>query len=89
MASGTPILMIGPGGDAAELVRVSGTGSFVPAHDGDAVAEMLRLLATQPHEFRARYYHPRPEVIARYERRALTQRLAAVFDQLVVRDTSR
>jgi glycosyltransferase involved in cell wall biosynthesis len=82
LASGTPILMLGPRGDAARLVQDSGAGCFVPADDAQALAEALRLLAADPGEFRRCYYHPRPEVIARYERQALTQRLAAVYDAL-------
>jgi glycosyltransferase involved in cell wall biosynthesis len=87
MASGTPILMVGLEGDAAALVRASGTGCFVPAQDGGAIRQTLALLAGSPEQFRSRFYHPRPEVIARYERRALTGRLAAVFDELVRKET--
>lgn len=83
MASGRPILAVGAEGDAAELVRASGTGCAVPAADGEAIAGALRLLSTQPDEFRRRYYRPRPEVVARYERRALAERLAAVLDEVV------
>ncbi len=82
MRCGRPILMIGPEGDACRLVQASGTGCFVAAGDTAAVADALRLLAEQPAEFRARYYQPVPDVIAAYERRALTGRLAALFEDV-------
>lgn len=82
MASGKPILLIGPEGEAAGLVRRSGTGCTVRADDEAAILEALRLLIEQPEEFRRRYHQPRREVIAAYERRALAHRLAEVFDEL-------
>jgi glycosyltransferase involved in cell wall biosynthesis len=88
MASGTPILLVGPDGDAASLVRSSGTGLAISADDPQAIVNALRLLARQPEEFRARYYRPCPEVIDGYERRALTQRLAALFDNLLTENVS-
>lgn len=80
---GRPILMVGPEGDASRLVQASGTGCWVPADDIEAVVEALRLLAGQPDAFRARYYHPQQDIIAHYERRALTERLADAFEEVV------
>ena len=83
MASGRPILMIGPEGDAAELVQGSGTGCFVEANKPAQLLEVLQLLARQPEQFFQQHYQPQPEVILRYERKALTRRLAALFDEQV------
>lgn len=83
MASGRPILLIGSEGEAAKLIRESGTGCTIQGKDSKTIVEVLRMLATDPESFRERYYHLKPEVINRYERRALTQRLAEIFDRLV------
>jgi glycosyltransferase involved in cell wall biosynthesis len=80
---GTPILLSGPNGASAQLVRESGTGCTVPANDIEGTAEAIRLLATDPVAFRALYYSPVPEVITRYERRTLTRQLALLFNELV------
>ena len=61
----------------------SGTGCFVHADDIEAIARAIQLLAINPQGFKSLYFKPRPEVIARYERQALTQRLATVFDELI------
>ena len=83
MASGTPILMLGPDGDAAHLVRESGTGYFISASDPDEIVHTLRLLAEDLDGFVNRFYRPNWEIISCYERKALTQRLASAFNRLV------
>lgn len=83
MRSGRPIILVGPQGEANRLLEASGTGIRLPLERQAEAAAMLSLLARDPAEFRARYYHPNPTLIACYERRALTGRLAALFDELV------
>jgi len=83
MASGTPILFVGPQGISADLISRSGTGYFMPADDRKTIISALQMLAEQPDEFRRRIYHPVREVIAAYERKALTQKLAVLFDTLI------
>lgn len=83
MAAGQPIILAGPEGDASRLLESSGTGVRLPLESPDEATAMLGLLASDPAGFRAKYYHPDLEVIARYERRALTGRLAALFDELI------
>lgn len=83
LVSGTPILMVGPPGDAARLVERSGTGCFAPAGASSALLEILRLLVENPGEFHQRYFQPQPAVIAAYERKALTHKLTGIFDGLV------
>jgi glycosyltransferase involved in cell wall biosynthesis len=82
LASGTPVLLVGPEGDAADLLQRSGVGCFAPSSDIDGLVKVLSLLAAQPEQFRERYYQPRTQAIANYERRALMQKLAAMFDTL-------
>ena len=84
MASGTPILLIGPEGEAAELIRRSGVGCFSSTADPQGIMEILRLVATDPNAFRDRYYRPQPQVIAGYERRVLTFKLASMFNELAI-----
>ena len=83
MASGKPILYVGPQGAASRLVQESGTGCVAPASDPALARILLRELALTPAEFEQRNYHPRQEVIAQYERRVLASRLAAVLDEAV------
>lgn len=88
MAAGRPIVLAGPEGEASRLLAASGTGVRLPLERPDEATAMLALLAGDPLRFRARYYHPDQEVIARYERRALTERLAGLFDELVEQETA-
>lgn len=83
MASGTPILAIVPeDGIAADLINETGTGCVVSPESTEKIIEVLELIATDYQAFRSRYFHPRPEVIRRFERRELTRKLAQVFDEL-------
>jgi glycosyltransferase involved in cell wall biosynthesis len=82
MRCGTPILLSGPEGAAARLVRESSTGCPVSAGDVGATAEAIRSLVADPVAFRARHYHPDQAVVARHERRELTRQLAGVFNEL-------
>lgn len=83
LACGRPVLLIGQPGDASDLIEESGVGYCVPGDRVDEIAGILSLIASRPQIFRERYYHPRTDVIARYERRALAGRLAEVFKELV------
>jgi glycosyltransferase involved in cell wall biosynthesis len=83
MASGTPILMIGPEGEASGLVQSSGTGCFVPSCNEDQIVDILHMIANDLDKFRSQYYNPNWDVINRYERRALTSRLVSAFDELL------
>ncbi len=83
MASGKPILLFGQDGDAASLIEQSGTGCFVSQEDQIGLVSLLRLLAEDPGAFYRLYYHPDPLVIAAYERRKLTSKLANVFNALI------
>lgn len=82
MASGVPILMIGPPGDAAELVQRSGTGIHFASDDQAGLTSALLALAESPQGFRQEFYHPQPGVIQAYERRALTEKLANLLDEI-------
>jgi len=86
LASGKPILAVVPDGLAGELVTESGAGLAVRPDDEEALLDALRLAAEGPDAFRRLHYAPRADVIARYERRGLTEKLARVFDRLVERD---
>jgi glycosyltransferase involved in cell wall biosynthesis len=82
LASGTPILAAVPDGDARDLLTEAGNAFLCRPSDSDAIAAVIdaqvdRWLAGRlPPE-------PRPEVLARYERRRQTAELAALFDELV------
>lgn len=82
MKSGTPILLIGPEGDAARLVSESCTGYFIDADNTEEIAKFLFALAKSSRQSIDRFYHPRQEIITRYERRYLTSRLADVLSEL-------
>ncbi len=80
MASEIPILLVGTQGDAAELLQSSGSGICIPANEQAVLGEILKMIAIDPDWFKQKYYNPRFEVIKRYERSTLTEKLAAVFE---------
>ena len=82
LASGRPILCVAPAGIAAELVRESGCGLVVDPADAAGLEKALAEIAADPDGFAARAYRPRPEVLARFDRRKQTRRLAEVFDRV-------
>jgi glycosyltransferase involved in cell wall biosynthesis len=87
LASGRPILAAVPDGDARDLLSRAGTGFLCRPRD---VERMARILQDQLE--RAERGDPppamRPDVLQPFERRALTTRLAGVFDVVLGR-TSR
>jgi glycosyltransferase involved in cell wall biosynthesis len=82
MAANRPVLMIGPDNIAADLVRRCGIGCAVEPDDIERLAQVLRQIALDYEGFVAEYYHPNWEEINRYDRKAQTQRLAALLDSL-------
>lgn len=75
-AAGSPILMVGPEGDAAEIVRRAG-GRVHPQSEGEAIRDSLAGLFE---DFRAGISRTPPlasEVVSAYDRRHLTAQLAA------------
>ncbi len=78
---GRPILALLPEGEAAEILREAGGEHLIldPSDpDSEALLRWLRRLADpgfEPVPFRV-------EVVKRYDRQALTRRLAATFDEL-------
>lgn len=83
MAAGPPILLSGPEGDASRVIEATGTGVRLPLEQPDQATAMLSQLAEDPSGFWAQHYHPDRQAVARFDRRALTGRLAALFDELV------
>jgi len=76
LAAGKPVLAIAPAGIATHLIEEAGVGTSLDPADATRLVEMLRWIADEPEAFREKFYHPRPSVIARYDRRCLTARLA-------------
>jgi glycosyltransferase involved in cell wall biosynthesis len=86
IASGRPILAAVPDGDARDLLTRTGFAHICRPDDVDGMArailtEMQRSSDWEGHASRA-------EVLSEYERRALTGRLAGVFDRLLERRPS-
>jgi glycosyltransferase involved in cell wall biosynthesis len=78
-----PILCLTVPGVTADLMTESGLGTVVdPADQAGIKAALGRLYAD-----RGRAARGNPAVIARFDRRRLTERLAAIFDDLVGADT--
>ena len=88
LASGRPVLGIGPvAGDAARILRETGAGQMFDYEDVDGIATFLRehvaaWQASTPREGAT------PEAHQPWSRRAQTERLAALLDQLA-RDQQR
>jgi glycosyltransferase involved in cell wall biosynthesis len=84
LASGRPILAAVPDGDARDLLQRAGTGLLCPPDDVDGMA---RIIAGELERVGTGVAPPalRPGVLEPYERRALTRRLADIFDAVVER----
>jgi glycosyltransferase involved in cell wall biosynthesis len=82
LASGRPILAAVPDGDARDLVARAATGLLCRPDDVDA---MTRILAGELERARLGIAPPtlRTDVLEPYERRALTERLAGIFDAVL------
>ena len=78
---GRPILAMLPSGEAADLLREAGGEHLVV----DPAAPVPRRLADWLHRLSQSTFEPvpfRPEVIARFDRRELCQRLAGTLDEI-------
>lgn len=82
LVAGKPVLAIAPPGLATRLIEEAGVGTSVDHTDAPRLIEMIRWIAHHPDEFRERFYHPQPSVIARYDRRRLTERLAETLREV-------
>lgn len=81
LASETPILAAVPDGDARSLLDEAGSALLCRPADTKAMKDLIQ---TQVERWRDQEPTPRPDgsVLARFERRHLTDRLASVFDEL-------
>lgn len=79
LASGRPILAAVPDGDARDMLEQAGTARLCRPADVDAMVTHLREALVAWHEERP-LRPPDADVVARYERRALTGELASVLD---------
>jgi glycosyltransferase involved in cell wall biosynthesis len=84
LASSRPILAAVPDGDARDLLARAGTGLLCRPDDVDG---MVRIVAGELERVRRGLEPPAltPGVLEPYERRALTCRLAEIFDSVVER----
>jgi glycosyltransferase involved in cell wall biosynthesis len=84
LAAGVPILAAVPDGDARDLLAAAGNVALCRPSDSQAMAEAI---AAEVGRWRAGESPPPPNqaVLARYERRHLTEQLAGVFDTVLGR----
>ncbi len=77
-----PVLAILPEGVAKDLVKESGIGLVA---DADCVPEIVDVVKTYYEQWQNGLiaYEPNEDVIARFERKKLTKRLAEIFDSLI------
>ena len=83
MASGTPILAVVPDGIAKRLIEESRTGFTVDPDNAEAISEKIYELY-QKWESGELATNSNWDVIKRYERKSLTQALAAEFDKVLL-----
>ncbi len=81
LAARRPVLALAPEGEAADLVRRLSAGSVAPPEDPEKISRVLEeyLLAWQDGRLT---YQGKEAEIAQLEKRELTGRLAAIFDEL-------
>ena len=82
IAAGRPILAAVPDGDARDLLAQAGTARICRPDDVDAISASV---AAELDRWRSGPVQLRPpgQILARYERRRLTEELVAVFDHVV------
>lgn len=81
MVVGRPVLSIGAG-VGSRLVEEAGVGIGVAPEDVQTLADALRQIVSDYAGFVAQHYQPVWDVIAGYERRALTGKLTDVLSQV-------
>lgn len=81
-AVGRPVLALTPPGDVAQLVQQAGVGVAVPPSATDQIVAALRELLAAHQAGRLPRFAPNDPRFARFQRRALTQQLAAQLDTL-------
>ncbi len=89
MAAGRPILAVTPPGLASALIEAAGVGVSVEHRERERLRALLRDAALDPEGFARQFYHPQAAVIRRYERRALTRRLAETLEEVVDRSRAK
>jgi len=89
MAAGRPILAVTPPGLASALIEEAGVGVSVGHRERERLRALLRTAALDPKGFARQFYHPQAAVIRRYERRALTRRLAETLEDVVDRSRAK
>jgi len=82
LASGRPILGAVGEGDARDLLLAAGTATVCAPTDERAIASAIRAQVRR-WESGVEDASPRPEVLARYERRSQTRDLSEVFDRVL------
>jgi glycosyltransferase involved in cell wall biosynthesis len=88
LAAGRPILAAVPEGDARDLLAETPLGLVCDPGDVEAMAGIIREQIRRKDAGVAAPQTP-VELLERYERRALTERLAAVLDEVVERQRTR
>ena len=79
LSTGVPVLGVGPlDGDLAALLKATGGGRIYHHDDATGIERFLRGLMAKTIKPQVR-----PEVLRSYDRKVLTQRLAAFFDELL------
>jgi glycosyltransferase involved in cell wall biosynthesis len=86
LAASKPILALAPDGAAADLVREAQAGRVIPPADISAIANALVEMYARWEQGTLDITH-RPEVVARYERRNQTARLASLLDRISTPET--
>ena len=82
LGSGTPVLAVAPEGEAKELIERCRAGIVVDPGDTDGMREVLRTIWREFRAGKRRFAEPDEERIARYGRRALTEKLAGILDEV-------
>ncbi len=82
IGAGCPVLVLGPEGEAQRLVQDAEIGWWAPSEDPGAIAGLLWRACTSSAEIREQLRKNIVQLQARFDRKQLTRRLAAVLNRL-------
>lgn len=84
LITGKPILAIAPEGEAADLIRETSAGDIIPHNNGEYLSKIFLKYYNDFLSGKKETFAANSRAIKQYDRRLLTEKLAKVFDKIIV-----